>query len=47
MTTLSAITINPPWIDICGDTANFADRMVNEQTNELNSFKKKVQFIGD
>jgi transposase InsO family protein len=33
-------------LDIAGDTANFADRRMNENENELNLFEKSVQLIG-
>ena len=33
-------------LDIDTDTANFADRMMNEEENVLNSFEKSVQLIG-
>jgi putative transposase len=33
-------------LDIDADTANFADRMMNETENVLNSFEKNVQLIG-
>ena len=35
-----------PALDICGDMANFADRLMNEKENVLNSIEKNVQFIG-
>jgi hypothetical protein len=34
-----------PALDICGDTANFADRMMNENGNVLNSIKENVQLM--
>jgi transposase InsO family protein len=33
-------------LDIAGETANFADRRINENENELNRFEKSVQLIG-
>jgi transposase InsO family protein len=33
-------------LDIAGDTANFADRSMNEHENVLNPFEKNVQLIG-
>jgi transposase InsO family protein len=35
-----------PALDICGDTANFDDRMMNEKENVLNLKDKSVQVIG-
>jgi putative transposase len=33
-------------LDIAGDTANFADRLMNEHENVINPFEKNVQLIG-
>jgi putative transposase len=47
MSRVSALQDTRPALDFFGDTANFADRMMNENNEEvLNCFKKNVQLIG-